>query len=130
MDWLDWYNSLWKPSWTPTPRTIGIIWRCLYPIIILTFGLVFVQTARRKLPLLVALPFAINLVANLAFSPIQFGLRDLNLAAIVIVVVWATIIWMMVAIWNQMPWIAIAQIPYLIWVSIATVLQLLITWNN
>ena len=70
MNWLDWYNSLAKPSWTPAPATIGLIWQILYPIIIVTFGFVFVQAIRRKVPWLVALPFAINLVANLIFMPI------------------------------------------------------------
>lgn len=63
--WIEWYQSLAKPSWTPAPRTIGLIWQILYPVIIATFGFVFVQAGRGRLPLLVALPFAINLVANL-----------------------------------------------------------------
>lgn len=67
MPWLEWYNSLAKPSWTPAPATIGLIWQILYPVVILTFGFVFVQAVRRKVPWLVALPFAINLVANLIF---------------------------------------------------------------
>ncbi len=52
--WIDWYQSLAKPSWTPAPRTIGLIWQILYPFIIVTFGFVFVQAARGRLPLLVA----------------------------------------------------------------------------
>ena len=80
--WMDWYQSLAKPSWTPAPRTIGLIWQILYPVIIVTFGYVFVQVGRGRLPLLVALPFAINLVANLIFTPIQFGMRNLPLAAV------------------------------------------------
>ena len=39
MTWIDWYNSLEKPSWTPAPATIGMIWQILYPIIIVTFRL-------------------------------------------------------------------------------------------
>lgn len=128
--WMEWYQSLAKPSWTPAPGTIGFIWQVLYPIILLTFGFVFVQAARGKLAWLVALPFAVNLVANLAFTPIQFGLRNLPLAAIDILVVWGTILWMMLAIWRHAPWVALAQIPYFTWVSIATVLQLSITWMN
>jgi benzodiazapine receptor len=130
MEWLEWYNSLAKPDWTPQPATIGLIWRILYPIILITFGFVFVQAARRKLPWLVALPFAINLVANLLFTPIQFGLRNLPLAAVDILIVWATIVWMMFAIWKHYRWVAIAQVPYFVWVSIATVLQLSITAMN
>jgi tryptophan-rich sensory protein len=128
--WMDWYMSLAKPSWTPTPRTIGLIWQILYPVIAVTFGFVFVQAFRGKLPWLVALPFAINLVANLVFTPIQFGLRNLPLAAADILVVWTTILWMMAAVWPHYRWVAFAQVPYCAWVSIATVLQLSITWMN
>jgi tryptophan-rich sensory protein len=130
MPWIEWYNSLDKPSWTPDPATIGMIWQIIYPIILITFGFVFVQVLRKKVPWAVMLPFGINLIANLVFTPIQFGLRNLPLAALDIVIVWATIIWCMWAIWKHYKWIAIAQLPYLVWVSIATVLQLSITWWN
>lgn len=130
MSWKEWYDSLVKPSWTPEPATIGLIWQILYPDILLTFGFVFVQTIRRKVPWKLALPFAINLAANLVFTPIQFGLRNLPLAAVDIVIVWATILWMILAIWKRYPWIAVAQVPYFVWVSLATILQLCITWWN
>ncbi len=130
MSWKEWYDSLVKPAWTPEPGTIGLVWQILYPIILVSFGYVFVQAVRGRLPWVVALPFVVNLVANLAFTPIQFGLRNLDLAALDIVVVWLTIPWMMVAIWNHHGWVAVAQIPYFVWVSIASVLQLSITWWN
>ena len=90
----------------------------------------FVQAARGRLPFLVALPFAINLVANLIFTPIQFGMRNLPLAAVDILFVWGTIVWMMLSIWPHHRWVAAAQVPYFVWVSIATVLQFSITWMN
>ena len=130
MDFMPWYQSLAKPSWTPDPATIGLVWQTLYPIILVTFAFVFVQAVRKKIGWRVALPFAINLVANLVFTPIQFGLRNLTLAALDILVVWATILWMIAAVWKHYRWVAVAQVPYLIWVSIATVLQLSITWMN
>lgn len=130
MSWKEWYDSLVKPAWTPEPGTIGLVWQILYPIILVSFGYVFVQAVRGRLPWVVALPFVVNLVANLAFTPIQFGLRNLDLAALDIVVVWLTIPWMMVAIWNHHGWVAVAQVPYFVWVSIASVLQLSITWWN
>jgi benzodiazapine receptor len=130
MSWLEWYNSLVKPSWTPSPSTIGLVWQILYPVIILTFGIVVLQAMRQKLPWLIVLPFVINLAANLVFTPIQFGLRNLPLASLDILIVWGTIVWMMIAVWRYHPWVSIAQVPYLTWVSIATVLQLSITINN
>lgn len=130
MTWIEWYNGLVKPAWTPAPGTIGTIWSILYPIIIVSFGFVFVQAIRKKMSWRVALPFAINLVANLTFTPIQFGLRNLPLAAADILVVWSTILWCMIAIWPHYRWVALAQVPYLVWVSLATTLQLSITWAN
>src|SRR4051812_6460733 len=130
MDWMRWYNGLAKPTWTPAPATIGLIWQVLYPIILVSFLFVFVQAARRRISWRVALPFAINLVANLTFPPIQFGLRNLPLASADILIVWGTILWMIGAVRRHYRWVAVAQVPYLIWVSIATVLQLSITWMN
>mgnify|MGYP002778121429 CR=1 FL=1 len=130
MTWIEWYDSLAKPLWTPAPATIGLIWQILYPVIIVSFGFIFVQAFRKKLPWRVALPFAVNLVANLIFTPIQFGLRNLPLASADILIVWVTILWMMVAVWSHYRWVAVAQVPYLVWVSTATVLQLSITWMN
>ena len=101
-----------------------------YPIILVTFGFVFVQMFRGKVGWKIALPFAINLATNVTFTPIQFGMQNLPLAAVDILVVWATIIWLAVVIWPHYRWVSLAQIPYFVWVSLATVLQLSITWNN
>jgi translocator protein len=130
MTWAEWYNALAKPSWTPDGGTIGLIWSLLYPVIAVTFGYVFVQAVRRKMPRSVAVPFAVNLVANVIFTPIQFGLRNLPLAAADILVVFGTTIWAMVAVWPHARWVSVAQVPYLTWVGTATVLQLSITAMN
>jgi len=49
MSWCEWYAALAKPSWTPAPSTIALIWSILYPIILVTFGFVFVQAIRGKI---------------------------------------------------------------------------------
>ena len=130
MTWIEWYNSLSKPGWTPAPSTISLIWMILYPVIVASFGFVFVQAFRRKLPSKVALPFAVNLVANLLFMPIFAGLRNVPVAAADIVIVWTTLVWCVVAVWPHSRWVAVAQLPYFVWVSIAAVLQLSITAMN
>jgi translocator protein len=88
----EWYAALAKPSWMPDGGTIGLIWSLLYPVIAITFEYVFVQAVRRKVPRAVALPFAVNVVANLIFTPIQFGLRNLPLAAVDILVMLGSIV--------------------------------------
>lgn len=130
MAWIDWYNALRKPSWTPAPATIGLIWQILYPILFASIAVVVVQAFRRRIPWRTTVPFAVNLAANLAFTPIQFGLRNLPLASIDILIVWGSILWMAYSVRKTLPWVAVAQIPYFVWVSTATVLQLSITWMN
>ena len=130
LTWNEWYDSLGKPSWTPTPSTIGLIWMILYPIILVSFGFVFMRVFQGNVSRSLAVPFAINLVANLLFMPIFSGMRSVSLAAVVILIVWATIIWCVVAIWPVYRWVALAQVPYFVWVSLATVLQLSITAMN
>ena len=130
MSSMQWYESLYRPTWTPDPATISLIWQILYPIIAFSFSYVFLRALRAKIPWSVALPFAINLVANLSFTPLLFGARSLILASVDIVIVLATIIWGMTLIWRHHRWVAIAQVPYLIWVTIATSLQLAITYMN
>ncbi len=60
MPWIEWYNALEKPSRTPAPATIGLIWQILYPVILVSFGFVFVQIFRGKVGWLVGLPFAVK----------------------------------------------------------------------
>src|SRR5579871_688558 len=130
MTWMEWYNSLGKPSWTPAPSTISLIWTILYPIIFVGFGFIFVQSFRGKLGWKVALPFAINLVANLLFMPIFAGLRNVPLACADILILWATIIRCVVVAWPVYRRVAVAQVPYFVWVSTATVIQVSITAMN
>jgi translocator protein len=127
---MEWYGSLAKPSWTPAPTTISLIWMILYPIIVVSFGFVFVQAFRGKMSWRVSLPFAKNLVANLLFMPIFAGLRNVPLACVDILIVWATIIWCVVVAWPVFRWVAVAQVPYFVWVSTATVIQVSITAMN
>ncbi|QJW94637.1 TspO/MBR family protein [Frigoriglobus tundricola] len=130
MTWHDWYDALAKPTWTPAPATISLIWSLLYPGILLSFGFVFLQSARGRLPRRVWLPFALNLAANLAFMPLFAGLRDVHLATADILLVWATLIWCAVAVWPHHRWVAVVQLPYFVWVSTAGALQLSIARMN
>ncbi len=125
-----WYRALEKPDWAPPSWLFGPVWTVLYLVIVVTFGAVFLAAYRKALPMAVALPFLLNLIANFAFTPLQFWLRSNVLAAIDIVLVLATLVWALVAIWPHMRMVAYANLPYLAWVSFATVLQLTITYLN
>ncbi len=112
-----WYAQLAKPFFAPPASVFGPVWTVLYIVIAISFGYVL-------------LPFILNLVANLAYTPIQFGLKNNLLASIDIVLVLGTLVWALAAIWRRKRWVALVNLPYLAWVGFATVLQLSITWLN
>jgi tryptophan-rich sensory protein len=126
----NWYSTLIRPSWAPPSWLFGPVWTVLYIIIAVSFGKVFLLWSQKKITFLVALPFALNILFNLMFTPLQFGLKNNLLAAADILLVLATLIWAMVAIYPFQKWISYILIPYLLWVSFATVLQLTITYLN
>ena len=133
MNTYSWYTQLIKPTWAPPSWVFGSVWSVLYVIIAVSYGTVFYKAYKGDLTWSVALPFALNLIFNLAFTPIQFGLKNNTLASIDILIVVGTLIWAMLAIAQASPafrWITWVNIPYLLWGTYATILQLTITYLN
>jgi len=130
MNTYSWYQTLIKPNWAPPSWLFGPVWTVLYVIIAVSYISVFYKMYTGEIPWQVALPFALNIIFNLAFTPLQFGLQNNTLAAIDIILVLATIVWAFIAIYPYMKWVVYVNIPYLLWVSFATVLQLTITYLN
>lgn len=126
----NWYENLIKPNWAPPSWLFGQVWSVLYIIIFISFGFVFLKTFLREIPWIVALPFALNIVFNIAFSFFQFELRNNFLAMIDIFLVVATLAWALIAIWPYASWVALANVPYLLWGLFATALQVSITYLN
>jgi len=126
----NWYSTLIKPSWSPPSWLFGPVWTFLYVLITVSFGKVFLMAFKKEVAFIVVLPFILNLIFNFAFTPLQFGLKNNLFAAIDILLVFGTLVWLMVAIYPYTRWITYIQIPYLFWVSFATVLQLTITYLN
>lgn len=119
-----------KPSWAPPSYLFAPVWTVLYVPIAISFGTVFWMAGWGQLPLIVALPFALNLVFNLSFTYFQFKLQSNTLAAIDVVLTLLTLIWAMVAIYPYLGWLALINVPYLLWVAFATALQLTVTYLN
>lgn len=130
MDTYTWYQTLVKPAWAPPSWVFGPVWTVLYAIIAVSYGYVAYLYLKGVIPLAVVVPFALNLVFNAAFTPLQFGLQNNLLAAADIALVLATLVWALWAIHRYASWVTYVNMPYLAWVMFATVLQLTITYLN
>ena len=126
----EWYAQLEKPTWAPSSTVFGPVWSFLYVLIAVSFGVVGAKLFKGDIPFMVALPFILNIIFNVLFTPIQFGLMSNKLAMVDIFLVLGTLIWAMIAIYPYAKWITFIQTPYLLWVLFATVLQVSITILN
>ena len=124
------YQEYKKPSWAPPSWLFGPVWSVLYIIIAFSFGNVGYWYISHAIPFIILFPFILNLIFNIAFTPIQFRLKNMGLATLDILLVFITLAWAMIAIRSYAPWVSIVNIPYLAWVSFASVLQITITAMN
>lgn len=125
-----WYGQLIRPSWAPPSWLFGPVWTFLYTVIVISFGYVVYMYAQNRIPFMVLLPFILNIVFNVLFTPLQFSLKSNVLAAIDVVLVLITLIWALLSIYPYAKWVSFVNIPYLLWVCFATVLQLTVTYLN
>lgn len=125
-----WYAQLAKPFFAPPSWVFGPVWTLLYIVIAISFGFVLLQYLKRRVRFATLLPFILNLLFNLAYTPLQFGLKNNALASVDILLVLGTLVWALAGIRRRIAWVAWVNLPYLLWVAFATVLQLSITWLN
>jgi tryptophan-rich sensory protein len=72
--------------------------------------------------------FGIQLLLNVAWSALFFGLRNPGAALINIVLLWCAILATMIAFWRRSAPAGWLMLPYQAWVSFAVALNLAI-WN-
>ena len=124
------YETFKKPSWAPPAWVFGPVWTVLYILIIISFGYVWYLSIAGRLPFGVVVPFLLNLVFNVLYTPIQFRLKNFALASLDVLLVLGTLVWALWGIYMYVPWVVYVNIPYLIWVCFATMLQLSVFLKN
>ena len=116
-----WYNDLVKPSWTPPDSVFGPVWTVLYIMMAAAAWIVWRKTGNFiSTPMLV---FILQLILNLAWSWLFFGMRNPLAGLIDIVILWIAILITVVTFWKVYSLAGILLLPYLIWVTFASALN-------
>ena len=117
-----WFAGLVKPSLYPPPQAFGIVWSVLY--VMIGFALVLVITARgapgRKAAIIA---FIVQLLLNLAWSPLFFGLHQMLPALVLLGLLDVAIIITVMLFRRVRPLAALLLLPYLAWCLFATLLN-------
>ena len=118
-----WYAGLNKPSFNPPNWLFAPVWTLLYLAMGVSLYLVWERRGEIDIkPALVV--FTIQMVLNLAWSIIFFGLKLPAFAFGEIVVLWAAILLTIVKFWPLSKTASYLLVPYLLWVSFASLLNL------
>lgn len=126
-----WYPTLVKPSFNPPNWIFAPVWTSLYVMMGVAAGLIWNQITTQKAAVTKALQFfTIQLVLNALWSYLFFGLHNLMLSTIEVVLLWL----MIFETYSQFAKInktaSYLMLPYLAWVSFASVLTASIWWLN
>jgi tryptophan-rich sensory protein len=122
-----WYDSLRKPSWNPPKAVFGPVWTALY--IMMGCAAWAVWRRRHAASTRTALRlFAVQLVLNVAWSGLFFGLRRPALAAFESIVLWLAILATALAFRRVSTAAGILLVPYLAWAGFAAALTFTI-WS-
>jgi translocator protein len=126
-----WYPTLVKPSFNPPNWIFAPVWTSLYTMMGIAAGLVWNQIASNKEVVTKALQFfAVQLILNALWSYLFFGLHNLMLATIEVILLWLLIFETYTHFAKINKTAGYLLLPYLAWVSFASVLTASIWWLN
>lgn len=124
----DWYERLDKPAWRPPNWAFAPAWTILYLMIAVSGWLVWRRHgfAGATLPLAI---YAMQLLLNMAWTPIFFGLRRPGFAFAEILLLWLAIVATIVSFapLHAAAWLLV---PYLAWVTFAAALNFSVWRRN
>lgn len=117
-----WFMDLVKPAIYPPPATFGIVWTILYLVMGVALTLVVTARGASGRGYAIAL-FMFQLVLNLAWSPLFFGMHMIAAALALLVAIDLAVAATILAFRKVRPIAAWMLLPYLAWVLFATVLN-------
>jgi tryptophan-rich sensory protein len=118
-----WFAGLKKPSFSPPNYLFGPVWTALFIMMAVAAFLVWrrgFETQPVKIALIV---FGVQLIFNVLWSVLFFGLKMPGLAFLEIILLWVLILATILFFRRVTTVAAWLLVPYILWVSFASVLN-------
>lgn len=119
------YETVIKPSLAPPPVLFPIVWGLLY--LLMGIGALLVYNEGCSQALLV---FCVQLLLNFLWPILFFNAQAFWAAFLLLLLLFATVLWMTVLFYRCRPLAGYLQIPYLLWVGFAGYLNAMIALLN
>lgn len=122
----EWYAGLAKPFFNPPDWLFAPVWTLLYILI----GIVGWRAWQRGATSRRMQVWWAQLILNFLWMPIFFGLQQMGLALVVILLLLVAIVLFIRLSWNKDRLAAWLFVPYLLWTAYATLLNIALIWLN
>lgn len=124
-----WYPTLQKPWFNPPSAVFAPVWTLLYVMMAVSAWRVWLRGNGTEKSNALNM-FWIQLILNLGWSLIFFGMRQIGFALVEIVLLLLSIIITTILFWRVDRFAAILMLPYIAWVSFATLLNAALWFLN
>jgi tryptophan-rich sensory protein len=115
-----WYAGLKKPGFTPPNSVFAPVWITLYLLMGIAVFLVWRQGLGHEGVTIAFVVFWVQLVLNILWSVIFFGLKSIAGGMIMILLLWVAILVNIILFFRVSPVAGGLLVPYIVWVTIAT----------
>lgn len=118
-----WYAGIIKPTFSPPNWVFGPVWTTLFALMGIASYIVWKRGFERRDVRIALGMFALQLILNVTWSLIFFGLQNPALAFLEIIALWLAIALTIVSFYRINKNAAYLLIPYILWVSFAMFLN-------
>ena len=119
-----WYLTLNKPIFNPPSWVFGPVWTFLYILMGVSLYLVLNEGIDYKYVRTALYIFGVQLILNVLWTAVFFGMESLLGGLVIIVILWFTVFVTILRFNEISKMSAYLLLPYIIWVSYAGVLNL------
>ncbi len=117
-----WYATLVHPFWAPPNWVFAPVWTLLY--ILMGTAAYLVSQSKRLRKSLVLWLFLAHLLVNAFWTIAFFGMHEILLSVLVIILLLGLIVLLMTLFWRYSHIATYLLVPYLLWTAFATTLAL------